>query len=334
MYYLLITNPIDWTLDKTWKSIHLKSIKLTFYNPLFFLDEYAKRGFIGTFFQIGHNYYLSTKGLIFGLNERTILSETEIAKSITKLMLKLRYISKQINISKDSVILIDTFNRALRSASIEPITLDHAKVQRYIHSSRIDHKKIKIADKHLINGIEEKSYNEIALDAFESFINLDYRKCILYSAISSEVFLKHIYSDAYRKLLSNNKTNKRFRVVAEPTSKTDKEPIFEHLIEDSKYRFEILLHELPLYIYMFTFRYDYPSLYEKLNILHDTRNLIVHHGQIISNSKNKKKYLELNDKGAIESFNILKSLYNKFNDNYLDDLNLEFEEIELNKNGN
>lgn len=323
MYYIIYTKYFDWTLDEKWTKVHLKSIGMDVFNPLFITDEYHQHGFIGNFYEYDNKTLLTSTGLIFKSSNDTTPTNEELSKVgelIVEFLLKLRYVSKQINITKDSFVLgISYQKQIIITTTKKPSRINLIPISLSYVLTGIDNKKFKDADKVLSQNLEEKSYNEITLDAFESYIGKDFRKSILFSAIASEILLRHQYVDNYAIILKKKFLSKQYRALKDP-SKNLKEPIIEYLLEASKNKFDLLLHELPLYIFHYTFRYNKTKLYEDLKTLHYTRNFIVHHGKILTEENPKKKLLSLNLDGAKKALTTLKLLYNNFNDDYANDI--------------
>jgi hypothetical protein len=61
-----------------------------------------------------------------------------------------------------------------------------------------------------------------------------------------------------------------------------KDPVFERLRESAKRNFTVLLHELPLYLHGKSMLVEEERLYQRLALLHSTRNDLVHAGAILS----------------------------------------------------
>ncbi len=321
MNYIIYTKHFNWTLDHSWEKVYLKSIKMTLYNPLVISDEYDDKHFIGNFYEHDGKTFLTTTGLILKSSISKTPTKEELLKAgdvVANFFTKLRYASKQIYISKDGFVVAMNYQKQIKNTSnLKAKKIKSIPLQHYYIVTGIDAHKIKQADKLMLDKVEEKSFNDISLDAYESYITKDYRKSILYSAMASEIILRHQYVDSYSKILG--KKSSKHRVIKVPVENKYKDPVIEHLLTSSKFNFDLLLHELPLYIFNSTIRYDKQKLYQDLKILHDTRNLIVHHGKVFSD-KPTKILLPLDRHGGKKGLETLHSLYKYFKDDYVDSL--------------
>ncbi len=296
---------------------------MTLQNPLLISDEYADKKFIGNFYEHAGKTFLTTTGIILKSSGNTTPTREQLLKIgdiVSNFLMRLRYSTKQIYISKDGFVVAMNYQKQIKdSSNIKPAKINMIPLRHYYMVTGVDDNKLKQADKLMLDKAEEKAYNDITLDAYESYIMKDSRKSILYSAMASEIILRHQYSDAYSEILSKKKKSSKYRVIQEPNEKKYKEPIIERLLDSSRNNFGLLLHEIPLYIFGNTFRYNNQKLYEDLTMLHETRNLIVHHGKVFSD-KPTKKLLQLDRNGSKKALEILNSLYKHFKDNYVDDL--------------
>lgn len=321
MYYFINTDNIYWKLENDWTRVFLRTVDLYLLNPMFFLDEYNTRGFIEkqSFLSSIDNKYLTTTGLIFQSKKlENHIDVRLVARKLNDYLIGLRYYSRQTNISQSEPLHgLQTYRTLLKTNSLKPLEVYKGTIRKYIHNSRLIKKTIIKADVHSAN-VEKKTYNEIAIDAIDSYVKGDYKKCILYCSISSEVFLRHLFSDKYQNILA--KKSKGYSAVVEPSEKKTKEPIIEHFLKQSRNNYYILLHELPLYVDGFSIMYKYQSLYMHLKRLHEARNLIVHHGTLLDDPTSNKKPLSLTKEGANESFSILKDIFTLYKNPFIDDI--------------
>ncbi len=323
MYHILHTKPFYWYTDESWQRVKLKSIAMEIINPLLISDEYFARGFIGNFIMYNKKVFFSTKGIILKTNnnQRPNTAESyKIADLVAEYLVNLRYASRQVRIS---------LNDFIQSIISEPtIKLTHNPLPSPQHriipvwqshiSTAIDKQKLLSAEALMNKNIKMQPHNEIALDAYESYMGGDYRKTILYSAMSMEMLLNLQHDLSYKKIISSKSINKKYRVKKLSNEIFNREPVLENLMKSARYNFKMLLHEVPLYIYNYTFRYENQRLYEDINILHNTRNKIVHTGQIFTDKK--EKLLPLSNDGAIKALETVRLLYLHFSDSFMNEL--------------
>ena len=142
-------------------------------------------------------------------------------------------------------------------------------------------------------------YDTIFLDAISAFKVDDFRKTILYSAISIESILTNFISQKYESLKSEDEFSASYRftkITVAGQNTVKKDPIYEKLF--SFQNFSMLLHELPLYILNKSLLIENENLYRDAISVYKTRNKIAHLGDIPLGSE---KVLPLNKEGAIKA---------------------------------
>ena len=126
-------------------------------------------------------------------------------------------------------------------------------------------------------------HSSLILDAIQAFLEHDFRRTLLYSAISMETYCATALQDSYLQSLNATSPPPHLRIssFARPKGHTrSKDPIFAHLAEKSKTEFALLLHEIPLYLTRRSLLLDNEHLYQRARRLYTTRNRIVHRGVV------------------------------------------------------
>lgn len=311
--FIAIGNDLGWRInDKDKKYIPLKSFpNLQLVNPSYYHGENIDKNFIKFSFKIASEVILQSNVLIFKYNKEDVNNE-EIYEFCTKFIRKLKLLSKQPGINPighvQAVITkqISKFGK-LNVDLIDPKQINYRKSKYY---SYITIDKIKEADKLIKNKITLPIYLEILLDAFDGFYFQDYRKTILYSAFAVETMINYVLNDKYQKYLLNNPNSTKLRIstVQIKDELVVKDPIYEKL--DKLNSFNILLHEKPLYILGKSLLLDDHDLYTKALQLNQTRNNLVHRGEVSTGNKNA---LNLNyDDDAFEAIRIANKVFNWF----------------------
>jgi hypothetical protein len=136
--------------------------------------------------------------------------------------------------------------------------------------------------KELLGANYLPQYSIIFLDAVHAFLSGDFRKCIVYSAMSMEIVSASVLEKIYEERKSKEGTNANdLRVMSVPrpngqTAMTD--PIFDRLneIRDKKLR----LHEIPLYLLHRSILVENETLYQNAIKVYKARDNIVHYGHL------------------------------------------------------
>lgn len=126
-------------------------------------------------------------------------------------------------------------------------------------------------------------HNSLILDAIQALLEGDYRRTLLYAAISMETFSATALEDSYSQSLNMTPPPSHLRIskFTLPGGHTrKKDPVFAYLAERSKTDFAPLLHEMPLYLTGKSLLVDDEQLYQRARRLYKTRNRIVHSGLV------------------------------------------------------
>jgi hypothetical protein len=130
------------------------------------------------------------------------------------------------------------------------------------------------------------THEVLFLDAIAAHRSNDHRRAILYAAISAEVALGNVIDEAYNQMLAAQ-NDERFRAIELPQAAgttVRKDPVYEKL--RNRADFNVLLHELSLYVLRRSLLADDQRLYAEAKSLYSTRNQVVHSGGLAEGDSN------------------------------------------------
>jgi len=226
----------------------------------------------------------------------------------------LRYVSNQARLANP--ILISFMIPYIEIAELPPLRFPqpdgsrYAGISRYRFDTAITWQHVESADQ-LICNKNLPLYSTLLLDAISAIVFGDYRRAILYAAISVETMARVRQDEEYNLLLQEGDTPGMLRLVSckqRDGSHVTKDPIYEYF--ESKLEFKILLHERSLYILKRSLLIEDESLYHHAMKLYKTRNKIVHQGDLPSGDETA--YFPVNKTGALEAINCAISLFKWF----------------------
>jgi hypothetical protein len=149
----------------------------------------------------------------------------------------------------------------------------------YVWTSAVTTEDINKAIK-LLQGEMCAPHNDIFVDAIDACLNGDYRKCIIYSAMSMEIMANYVLTKKYNERINSEGTSAKdlrvLPIIVNADKTTIIDPIYKALTDkdDFKYR----LHELPLYLLGRSLRMENDPLYQRAVDLYKVRNKLVHEG--------------------------------------------------------
>lgn len=191
----------------------------------------------------------------------------------------LRQMSKQVTIPKSFSCISERELLELPELNFTAAKKTVLGIQRYIVDTAVTWENLKDAD---LDFLASKSfvYERLLLDSIHAYKDKDYRRYLLYTAISVETLAATKSDEAYELITQNGDADNVLRLV--PFSQKGgtlitKDPVYELLRSRSK--FLELLHEIPLYIFGKSLLVDNEALYQKATRLYKTRNKIAHLGQ-------------------------------------------------------
>lgn len=144
---------------------------------------------------------------------------------------------------------------------------------------------------------DQPVYAELALDAMAAWKH-DPRKAILFSAFAIEQMARANLDAAYdRARAKPGKEPGQWRWVTRATSGSQTEvrdPVFERLRSNARRNIEVLLVEMPLYVWGRSLLDDDKRLYDMVIRLQDTRNALTHVGE----PSDRERLITLDSQGA------------------------------------
>jgi len=162
------------------------------------------------------------------------------------------------------------------------------------------------ADEILANN-ELPVYSILLLDAIYAIQQNDYRRAILYSALSVESLAYTKLDEKYQSFLEHGDPTGMIRVVTIRGDKKE-DPIYKMMRERTHFR--LLLHECPLYLEKRSLLLENEPLYQQAMKLYSTRNKIAHLGELPSDQKGD--YFNLDLLGAISALECTKDIFKWF----------------------
>jgi len=164
-------------------------------------------------------------------------------------------------------------------------------------------------DKAKSKGVLISIYREIFLDAVSAHFDYDYRKSILYFCMACETVVSAKLHERYEEL---KKKGKLKYTVSD--SGLTKDPIYE-ILRTNKWQFKFKIHEHSLCLFDKSLKIDDQKLYDNLVKLYNTRNKIVHEGEI---KLAKSNLLTIDKLGSNEAFDFTIDLFSWLGDKSLE----------------
>ncbi len=209
----------------------------------------------------------------------------------------LRHASKQTDIARQVIAMSFETRPTEFSPMPFPIAAQEAEsyIKRYIVRTSITWKNVKTADTTLINN-NLPVFGTLLLDAILAYMENDYRRAILYAALSAETVATTKLEEAYNRLLQPGDPHETIRLVFFSRKKETivKDPVYRFLSDRGG--FTQLIHELPLYLFRRSLLIENEQLYQKAEKLYRTRNNIAHRGEVATGQETS--LFGINDAGA------------------------------------
>jgi len=230
---------------------------------------------------------ISTDRLMFLIQDE-ILPEniiSEAGSEISRLLANLRYISKQFYLRTEvravSIVSQEKEISQLPRLRFPMISRHHSKVfmRQYLVDTAITWKHLEIAST-IPSNFTSPIFDIILLDAINARADGDYRKTILYSAMSVEIIAATKLDEAYDAIIQQGDDRADLRMISIPQAggqTSVKDPVYDYL--SNKSDFAQLLHERPLYLLKRSLCVDNQQLYQTALKLYRSRNKIVHRGE-------------------------------------------------------
>ncbi|MCL4872270.1 MAG: hypothetical protein KJ063_25195 [Anaerolineae bacterium] len=214
-----------------------------------------------------------------------------------RLTVSLRQASKQVDIPKSLVSFHLAECTELPKLDFPRKITDSVNLlQKYIWDTAASWNHLLIADAEIVN-LATPIYEKLLLDAIHAFRDRDYRRALLYAAISIESLTATKLDGIYADVTQGRISTKDLRVISS-TQKGGipvlKDPVYEFLFEKGK--FAERLHQIPLYLTGKSLFVENEALYQKAIKLYRTRNKIAHLGEPPSG---EQSYFEMNEEDGI-----------------------------------
>jgi hypothetical protein len=250
-------------------------------------------------------YFWVNSEIVFAFNGKQVTQEPEPDRSIFEnlvpivgdLLARLRHASGQATLPRPESLVsggnanIDELP-SLSADSSWPKGLSPSRFQKYLWAIAITSERIAAATA-LVTKFIPPTHEALFLDAVAAFRGYDYRRAVLYSTISTEVAFGTVIDETYDRVLAAQ-DDERFRVIALSQGggvTVRKDPIYERLRHRSD--FNVLLHELSLYVLRRSLLAEDQALYADAKRLYSTRNQLVHSGGLVENETNPPLRLDL-----------------------------------------
>jgi hypothetical protein len=247
-------------------------------------------------------YYLNTSTLYLSAEDRP--PDEALLLNLPPLLQLLRSVSRQSTLPTDFVATLNTRIDALPDIDFPNRTSLNAAIRSDILDSALTMRVVQLAATRPIDFVAQV-HDILLLDAIAAANSGDYRTAILYAAISVECLASTLLQEEHQRLLLHTPLPDFIRAIDIPVPEGTKrkDPIY-HLLAQSN-RFPILLHELPLYVLRRSLLVENKGLYDDAILLHETRNSLVHRGEI----SGERKPFPINGGGAIAALTCASAIF-------------------------
>jgi len=205
-----------------------------------------------------------------------------LAQIAGKLLLRLRHAGGQATIPNYQSLLFCTFIELSSPPIIASMALPKSQntmVQDYWWRTAITAEHVRATAPPGANFIPP-THEVLFLDAVAAHREADFRRAILYAAMSAEVVFGSVIDKAYERVIAAPH-DERFRVIERAPAEGTlvlKDPIYERLRRRSD--FDVLINELALYVLRRSLLVENETLYQKAKCLCTTRNKLAHTGVV------------------------------------------------------
>lgn len=297
---IISTESINWKLSDNSPKTHklLSLVGYSFLNPFHYSKAYLELGLLATNpTKIGDTILLTTNGIILRNKKENKIDVDKLFSYVNILFQHFRYESMQTRIKTANVVHAIYERASITTGRSQVQLVTHIGMRSYWLNTMLTWDSVKISDKKIHKAVELNVYEEILLDSFESLLEHQYKKCILFATIAIESLLAHTFDNLYESKLSKSNSNKKYRII-EKNGIGYIDPIYKSLKE--KTDFKKLLHEIPLYLHGKSLLREKEKLYLNLRKLYATRNKIVHWGTALENDETK--LIPVTENGANRAF--------------------------------
>jgi hypothetical protein len=231
-------------------------------------------------------YYGLTTGIVLVTDNEDIIrahrSRTQIDDLLVaeRLLTALRHLARQATIPTSEA-LVRSYFEMDELPTCQPAVLapERYTVQKYwfVTATTVGHLRAAAA---LGLDFVPSTYEVLLLDSIAAHRGGDYRKAVLYAAMSAEIAFGSVIDEEYERIIAS-RSDVRFRVIAMPQAggkSVQKDPIYERLRGRSD--FNALIHELSLYVLGRSLLAEDERLYQNAKRLYLTRNKLAHLGEL------------------------------------------------------
>lgn len=241
---------------------------------------------------------VQTSTLMFVIPDQFDLDSYDIHTLFNKLVAfvkGLRHVSKQAELSKafgisvaESFEIPDLEIPNLPSPSTDKREVSEQWLNEYWVNTSVTWEQISTADLVSIKGGASLA-DALLLDSINALIDQDYRRGLLYAAISVEALAATKLDEAYgftiRAFDESDMDTSKFRMIQVTQAGNSVrviDPVYEYLSKRTEFR--LLLHERPLYLLGRSVLLEDESLYREIIRLYKTRNNIAHRGELVEDN--------------------------------------------------
>lgn len=257
-------------------------------------------------------YYGLTSGIVLATDDDAAIKTHKSGKPgedmlvAERLRIRLRHLGRQATIPTSDA-LARWYFEVDKLPILQPSILapDGYAVQKYWFATAITAEHIRAAGLSL--EAVPPAHEVLILDAIAAYRGGDYRAAVLYAAMSAEVAFGAVIDEAYEQIIASG-NDARFRMIVLPQAdgkSVQKDPIYEKLRGRSD--FNVLIHELALYILGRSLLMEDEGLYQRAKRLYLTRNKLAHLGELPENDASP--LYTLDSKGASAALATTVSLF-------------------------
>jgi hypothetical protein len=249
-----------------------------------------------------HRYYGLTSGIVLATDNDAAIEAHKSGRPGEDLLIaeslrtRLRHLARQATIPTSEPLVHGYFEMdKLPTFQAGILAPEGYTVQRYWFATAITAEHLRAAALSL--EAVSPTHELLLLDAIAAHRGSDYRKAVLYAAMSAEVVFGTVIDEAYQQIVASG-NDPRFRIIVLPLAggkSIQKDPIYEKLRARSD--FNALIHELALYILGRSLLMEDQGLYQSAKRLYHTRNKLAHIGELPEDDANP--LYTLDSKGAL-----------------------------------
>jgi len=258
-------------------------------------------------------YYGLTSGIVLATDNHDVIEAHKSSGQIEDVLLaeglltRVRHLARQATIPSSEAIARAYFEiDNLPDHQPSVLAPESYTVQKYWFATAITGEHL-LAAAALGLDFVPPTYEVLLLDAIAAHRGGDYRKAVLYAAMSAEVAFGSVIDEAYERIIASP-SDVRFRIIALPQAggkSVRKDPIYDKLRGRSD--FNISIHELSLYVLGRSLLVEDEGLYQSAKRLYLTRNKLAHFGELPEGDVSQ--VYTLDSQGALAAIGTTVSLF-------------------------